>query len=55
MQYIIQYSINYILLHGIIRLGLDPNPSRHRFRTACPRGEADLRRGQRPRLGARSY
>jgi len=40
-------STNYILLHGIIRLGLDPNPSRRRFRTARPRGEIDLRRGQR--------
>jgi hypothetical protein len=44
MQYI-KYSTNYILLHGIIRLGLDPNPSRHRFRTARPWGEVDLRRG----------
>ena len=40
-------STNYILLHGIIRLGLDPNPSRRRFRTARPRGEIDLHRGQR--------
>ena len=40
-------STNYILLHGIIRLDLDPNPSRRRFRTARPRGEIDLRRGQR--------
>ena len=54
MQYI-QYSSNYILLHGIIRLGLDPNPSQPRFRTAHPREEVDLHRGRRPRLGARSY
>ena len=49
MQYI-KYSTNFILLHGIIRLGLDPNPSR--FRTARPRGEVNLRQGQRPCLGA---
>ena len=40
-------STNYILLHGIIRLGFDPNPSRRHFRTARPQGEIDLRRGQR--------
>jgi len=54
MQYI-KYSTHYILLHGIIRLGLDSNPSRRRFPTVRPRGEVDLRRGQRPSLGARSY
>ena len=54
MQYI-KYSTNYILLHGIIRLGLDSNPSCRRFRTARLRGEVDLRRGQRPSLGAQSY
>ena len=54
MQYI-KYSTKYTLFHGIIHLGLDPNPSRHRFCTACPRGEVDLHRGQRPYLGARSY
>jgi hypothetical protein len=54
MQYM-KYSTNYILLHGITRLGLDPNPSRRRFRTTRPRGEVDLCQGQRPCLGARSY
>jgi hypothetical protein len=54
MQYI-QYFTNYMLLHGIIRLGLDPNPSRHRFHTARPRGEVNLRWGQRLRLDTRSY
>jgi len=51
MQHI-KYFTNYILFHGIIRLGLDPNPSRRLFRTTRPRGEVDLRRGQRPCLGA---
>ena len=54
MQYN-HYPTNSILRYGIIRLGLDPNPSHRRFRTAGPRGEIDLRGGQRPCLGARFY
>jgi len=50
-----KYSTNYIFFHGIIHLALDSKPSRRRFRTARPRGEVDLHRGQRPSLGARSY
>jgi hypothetical protein len=41
------YSTNSILPHGIMSLGLDPNPSRRSFRTARPWGEIDLRRVQR--------
>jgi hypothetical protein len=41
MQYN-QYSTNSIIRHGIIRLGLDPNPSQSRFRTARTQGEIDL-------------
>jgi len=54
MQYT-KYPTNYILLHGIIRLDLDSNPSRRHFHTACCWGEVDLYQGQRPCLGTRSY
>jgi len=48
-------STNYILLHGIIRLVLDRNPSRRRFRTARPGEKSISAGGSATSLGAGSY